>query len=334
MVGYMIKHMLEFCEFLKKANANIKDTLIGLSLHFKFNQIDNNIVLFNYGDNGEDFYLIAKGRVDILIPFLKEYELTKREYIDYLSMLYLYNEKTLMLEMLEKNKRIFFVSKVDVINMSFQNKHRYINPVSSNDLIEKIIPKITESKDERKLVIIYVLSCVKTLSEANYFGDNALDQSDQKRTATVFAYSVCHLISLNSEKYISCLQEANNKSKKNNVLDILSSPIFDSLSENTKKYFQKFYASLFSIKKVDKGDYVIREGENITNFYFIRSGNFEMTINKNILDLNELIKYFGGSIEDDKTQYELLYENIKYYQFVKEKKLMKVKLIKIDQCNK
>jgi CRP-like cAMP-binding protein len=330
-VFYMIKNMNDFCEFLKKANDNIKDTLIGLSFHFKFKPIEDNTVLFNFGDDGEYFYLLVKGQVDILAPFLSERDLTKTEYIDYLISLYLYNEKALMIELLERNRRVYYISQIDVINMSLRNKNKYVKPESSSHLIDNICPKVTESKEDRRSVSIYSLYCVKTLSESSYFGDNALDLSDQKRTATVFAYSQTNLVSLKKEDYISCLQDTNLKSKKSNLTIILGSPIFDSLSPSMKKYYQKYYSNLFSIKKLDKGEHVIKEGENITNIYFIRSGNYEMTINKNILEINELIKYFGGTVEDDRTQYELLYENKKFYNFLKERKLGKVNLTKSDK---
>jgi CRP-like cAMP-binding protein len=322
---YLFKNMTKLCEHIQIRTENIKHVIFSIALNMLFNSYENDTILFNYGDKGQNFYIILKGRVDMLSPFLQESELTRHEYLDYLNMLYMYNEEALMNELLVMNSKAFKIAVIEIINLSFRNKSRYVKHISTKDYIQKVFPIIIKSSEIRKIVQIYAFNCTQTLNGGSFFGDSSsYDKNDNVRKNTVIISPNSHVIFIRNEVFIDSIQEANFNSKKSNLLVILNNPIFESLNTNTKNSYQKHMANIFTTRKVEKGEYIMREGEVITNIYFIKTGQYEININKNILEINELIKYFGGNVDDDKTNYELLFENIKFYNFLHQKKLAKV----------
>lgn len=73
-----------FIRMLKEQSSNIEDLLFNLctGMHYQFYSKNN--LLFKYGDNGDNFYIILDGSVSILVPDRKYEYLTEEEIFFYL----------------------------------------------------------------------------------------------------------------------------------------------------------------------------------------------------------------------------------------------------------
>lgn len=85
---------------------NISDMLAKLVCQIKSEKRNKNSILFKAGDIGEKLYILLKGSVGILIKKEKKVECTPLEYLKYLIVLYLYQEDTLLFEIIMKNTSI------------------------------------------------------------------------------------------------------------------------------------------------------------------------------------------------------------------------------------
>ena len=85
---------------------NISDMLTKLVCQIKSEKRNKNSILFKAGDIGEKLYILLKGSVGILIKKEKKVECTPFEYLKYLIVLYLYQEDTLLFEIIMKNTSI------------------------------------------------------------------------------------------------------------------------------------------------------------------------------------------------------------------------------------
>src|SRR3989338_1330076 len=120
-----------------------------------------------------------------------------------------------------------------------------------------------------------------TLGPGEYFGEIALLSKHQKRTASVFALTTLHALSLSREDFLAALDESPDAKKLfEETAEILLrasflkqlSP-FSSLSADRLK---KFATSLQS-KSVRSGEILLREGEMGSECYLLRQGKVEVT---------------------------------------------------------
>jgi len=96
---------------------------------------------------------------------------------------------------------------------------------------------------------------------------------------------------------------------------LLRNPILQNIP---KTNFRKNYFMDFSIVKYIKGDKIFIEGENAKTIYFIKNGEFKLTMKKNITEINGLIKYFGGRIKKERHETNLLKDNQKLQKYYDE----------------
>jgi CRP-like cAMP-binding protein len=326
-MGYL-KNMNDFVEILKRQNENYKETLINISYALQYVYLPEYKVLFRYGEKGDAFYIILKGRVNVIIPNQKEYILSKEEYIEYLCLLSHYGEKELLAKCLEMNKYITNVTENEIRDYMFRNRKKYpvIEDHLTVDYSEKVKPFVTgDPGDKRKPLQVFTFHHVKQLKTGDIFGDLALDNNNNKRTATIVSDSDCHFGTIIKSVYVKSIQDTNTKFKKNNIAFIMSTPFFQGVTNKLSLYhFQKMCVNAFTIRRVERKEYIIKENDEPINLFFIKSGQFEICMNKSVMEINELIRHFGGTVEDDLNEYEVIYEDAKFYNFMVTKKYSRV----------
>ena len=69
--------------------------------------IPNNTIIFKYGDEGDKFYIIHEGKVDLLFPFTEYVEMNKDEYFVYLLRLKRFNEIEMLNNVLLMNDSVY-----------------------------------------------------------------------------------------------------------------------------------------------------------------------------------------------------------------------------------
>ena len=93
-----------FAQGIKEVKKeNCRDLFSYLSFSLKHKYFEKNKIIYKYNDDIDNFYLVLKGKVDILVPNEEYVKLSEPEYFIYLLKLRKYGEKSLLEKTLNKN---------------------------------------------------------------------------------------------------------------------------------------------------------------------------------------------------------------------------------------
>ena len=114
LLNYIVSYLKSLKSFMniisKEKNRFSGEQLMEeISLHLRYEHVLKNNVIIKYGEKGEKFYIILKGKLSFLIPQLTKCYLNKEEYINYLMKLRLNNEKEILSNLLIENKSQFHI---------------------------------------------------------------------------------------------------------------------------------------------------------------------------------------------------------------------------------
>ena len=90
----------------KPLDINLNDMMSKLVGHIKYEKKAKDNILFKEGDKGDKFYIILKGEVGILIHQERMVNCTLRDFLKCLMILYLYQEKSLVLKIILNNREL------------------------------------------------------------------------------------------------------------------------------------------------------------------------------------------------------------------------------------
>ena len=182
-----------------------------------------------------------------------------------------------------------------------------------NDNGENNIEENNESKEDddeeknkkllnnRNKVIIPSHEIFGDIEIGSYFGEMALEEKGSgKRNATLIAIEDSYIGALTKKDYSFILYYYIEKALNKYLNFISTFYIFKNLSLTI---WEKRYISFFINRVYEKDYLLLKEGEKNDQVYFIYKGEFEITLNKNIIEVNELI------INYKKMLRELLTEN-------------------------
>ena len=104
-----LKSLTNFMNIIsKEKNMKLSEKIIEqISLHLQHRYIPKNNIVCRYGEKGDTFYIILKGKVIFLIPKPYKCYLTLEEYIIYLMQLRINNEYELINNLIIQNKSIY-----------------------------------------------------------------------------------------------------------------------------------------------------------------------------------------------------------------------------------
>jgi hypothetical protein len=108
--------------------------------------------------------------------------------------------------------------------------------------------------------------------------------------ASVITEEECHFGVIDKKSYEGCLKDLIEKEKKNNINFLLSNSIFCDIN---KSDFMNNNYILFVKNKVSIHDKIITEDMIPKSIFLIRSGEYQITMNKSILEMDEYLKSFG-----------------------------------------
>ena len=417
-------------------NVNLNDVMTKLVGQIKYERKGKNKILFKDGDRGDKFYIILKGEVGILIPQEKTINCCPTEYLKYLIILYLYQEKSLINKLLLANRetlkfddRIFYSlmsglkfyhffiyysgcrksykSPIDFLHREFKINN-YLRPkndfspeeafhtLNLSNISEEIyqfyfnqmdnmnstfLTGLNEGKknsniyslnsassikelgeyikgheyDKKKLKeyeffdkLIHVTeintkfttSCttedymrrinfeknlteivtdfrnniikinekainlkyfnyieVNQLKDKNIFGELALINPNQKRTATIIIKENCHFGILDKDSYQTSIKAAQEKSRMRNLLYFTNGVIFKGLTNN---YFLNNFFFRIKRKIFNPGEFLFRRGEKRTKIFFIVNGELQLRAKMTLKKITEILSWLdGGAGLDD-----------------------------------
>ena len=151
--------------------------------------------------------------------------------------------------------------------------------------------KKDEKKDNKELlsnrskILIPSHEIFGDLETGSYFGEKALE-GNGKRHATLIAIEDSYIGSIDKKDYFFIMhyfiENANNK-----YINFI--PNFYIFKNMSLLAWEKKYITFFINKIYDKDYLLLKEGEKIHQMFFTYEGEFELTANKNLIEVNELI---------------------------------------------
>ena len=128
------------------------------------------------------------------------------------------------------------------------------------------------------------------LETGSYFGEKALEEKGNgKRHATLIAVEDSYIGSIEKKDYFFLLHYFIENAENKYFSFISNFYIFKNMSLLA---WEKKYMTFFLNKVYDKDYLLLKEGKSIDQMFFIYQGEYELTANKNLIEVNELIIHF------------------------------------------
>ena len=315
----------------KEKNEELSDkTLSQIAMNLQYKKINKDKFICKFGEKGNNFYIILKGKVVFLVPKIIKCYLNESEYLSHLIKLKNNGENELLRNIMSINRQYYdlgddfdyFIRELmedynnnnkknsafitpeiynilknmideqenKKINDDNENKSQENNDnelININDYIErsKVKDMNLNSKD-RKRVNIFMYHITNYYEDGQIFGTVALESKYGKRSATAISLEDCELGLLTKEQYNSSLELIHQKS-----LDVLFNLInsYNILGLAPKKAFDNRFCHMFKCVRFKRGAKLMEENKIIKSVIVFRDGQFVITLNKNILELNELM---------------------------------------------
>ena len=256
----------EYILFLCKLKFNEENELIKRN-------IENNKISFNYGDNFDQFVLRT----------LNKYEIEKEEI--YSQEIYSCFKKIreLFIEKIKnKNEDKYKINFEEITIKEYLQKSSYSDIINKNDNI------INPSKKIKKLLNIFHYEKTNTYEDGDCFGlsSSKMKGYKHKRSTTAISTENCELAVLNKNVYIQLLEKITKKAKEKLYKLVMSHKIFNQISLHT---FNHKYSHMFRFTRFHFNNDIMSDTCIFDKIIIFISGEFVLSVNKNILELNELI---------------------------------------------
>ena len=323
----MIKNFMNI--FIGQAeNEELEELLYNVSSKLKYEHIEKNKLICKFGDKSNKFYLILKGKVIFYVPKLIKQYFNQEEYIKFLLNLRIKDEIELIKINMEANSYIYNLGddfdnyilnslkkhekkKHNIFSEELYNKfkevkeliekekrkHRKENEEKKQQIYEDIEdylerclidisndPHEAEKKDRNHLNI-YRYEKTNVFEDGEYFGFVA-NSKNSKRSATAITLDDCELAVLYLNEYIEILDKINRKAKEKLYQLVNYNKLFTQIS---KPIFINKYSHMFKFQKYYLNNIIMDDTQYFNKIIIFNSGEFILTVNKNIIELNELI---------------------------------------------
>ena len=152
-----------FAQGIKEVKKeNFRDLFSCLSFTLKHKYFEKNKIIYKYNDDIDNFYLVLKGKVDILVPNEEYVKLTEQEYFIYLLKLRKYGEKVLLQKTLNKNNDQYPMNEqnfdiwikrayITIQNYNMKMKYRFQSTKSSLYNRNSILKQKSNKKNAKKI---------------------------------------------------------------------------------------------------------------------------------------------------------------------------------------
>ena len=284
--------MENFINLLKTYNSSIEQLVGFISSCIKPFKAESNKMIIHIGEKGNQFFIILKGSVSVLVPKERTIRISQKDYENYLKMLFNFNENYLLENTIKHNNKIYKIKEKEIkiidedlkkLRKEIKNLDEYLSYINCNYI-----------KEEPIFEEIRILGYFKVveLQQGNSFGEIALINDNNLRTASIYVNSSSLFGILNSKDYKKSVKNTQLRIKRNNIIFILNVDLFAGLSYG---YFNTTFWNYFIFKQLKKGEYLFKEGEKRQFIYFIRRGEIKLTSILNYKKINNLISYFTNT---------------------------------------
>ena len=247
LVTSILSEKFDYFKKLKEEGKNAKSEKIVSVLNLE--KFHPEQYIMKYGENGDKFYIILKGKVALYKPIYNRKEMTLKDY----STL-IYNIKFNELDDLKYNRLIE------------KNSHLKIDL----ELLHKLEPNSASLK-QKLIFFIEEDQLLGIFNDGFPFGEIALIKHCT-RNASVKVINETYCISLTKNDYNKIMRELEERRLEKNLNTFKKNyPFFQNwMSRIMLKLFNGF-----STQKYQRGDYVYKQNENCDYLYILNSGVYE-----------------------------------------------------------
>ena len=233
-------------------------------------------------------------------PSLANKPQTQEELLNYLKV---YDEgKKKFKNEEEYYQKISYVNEVSHNKIISTGEEQYIQRLDPDTLLQSIKQDTENYVEEFDLISeqsmkfkVFQYYEINQLFDGSIFGELALSDPTNKRTATVVTKEDCYFGTLVKNVYDLSLRAAQEKLRLRNVLFFTRGPIFKGISNNI--FLNKFFYT-FKKKCYKKGDILFRKGEKRKSIFFVEKGELELSRNMSLNEITKLINLLGGILDD------------------------------------
>ena len=346
MISYYLRNLKNFVHILSGENEDKFELILyQIASHLIYEKYNENELICKYGDIGDKFYIILKGKVAFLVPTSNKYYMSEEEYIEHLIKLRFHQEIDLIKNIITNNQFTYFLGNNldEFINNALEKheknkenkysiylynkfyeyrkfinkekrKEKLKNDINNNnnnniilnddnidgntdynnknkleyeDYIFQTSVHIDKNKiQKRKPIIIFEYQKTNIYSEGDTFGELSLTSKKNKRTATAICYENCYLGALSKKEFKEFLENIIEKTNNRLYDFVMKNNIFVNMMKN--KFVTK-YSHMFHFLQYNKNSIILNEKEEIKNLIIFSEGEFSLSVNKNLIELNEII---------------------------------------------
>ena len=324
-ISYYLQMLKNFMVIFKGQiqNEQLEEFLYNFSSMLNYEHFPKDRFIFKFADKAEKFYIILKGKVVFCVPKVNKVYMNEEEYILFLSKLRFNEENELIKKNLENNKISFnygdnfeqFVLKtLDKIEKDKENiyseeiylcfkkiRELFIekkNKIEEKDEItideylqisslEEIInPNSNQLEKKRIQLSIFQYEKTNTYEDGDCFGLSSSKSKGHKRSTTAISTENCDLAVLDKKIYDQLLDKITKKAKEKLYKLVMSHKIFNPISKGN---FYHKYSHMFRFTRFYLHNNIMDESNVFDKIIIFTSGEFILSVNKNIFELNELI---------------------------------------------
>ena len=260
-IRFLVSHFSENFNFFKNLKANNEmERLEAIMSVIKIERYETDHRIIKYGEDGEKFYIILKGKTRALKPVTVEKNMTAKEYIKCLNHIKFVELDESKLKRYEENNR-------NLINYSLLKNSNYNISYITIDLEYNKVFRVEEEK------------IIGFRKEGDEFGEVALINK-VPRTATMIADGECFLAVLEKNDYNRILKEMEDNKNQELMQEIRANYLI--FRNWGKRYFLKL---IMHLKKVNfsSGTILYKQNDNSDSFFLTTKGQFEIC---SVVDIN------------------------------------------------
>ena len=331
-----------FIYIIKNSNErNMREILCEIAKNMPMEYNKNRRVLFRFGEKAKMCYLVLNGCASVLLPKAKKVLMSEVEYLRYLYKLRMNGEIELMNLVSTINENVY--QGQEVLQVTEENTNENINEnnnekeneITVENYIERTYPDyITSSllNTKKKVVTVYVYQLVNEMKKGEIFGDFALDSRTKKYSATIILDEKTQFGILYKSFYEKFFKAINERSRNSFLSFISTFSIFENFPQAN---FEKKYFNQFKFRKYANGDKLFSEGLPFNHIIFIKSGDYEITTYRSVMEINKLIYHLKNehyTISENQIEENISdLKTVKDDAFIKSflaKKLLKISIVK------
>ena len=177
--------------------------------------------------------------------------------------------------------------KDKIYHSKIESKVMRALPKIDKKMIEKY--RFISSNSFKLQITLYEYKCFLDMTNGCFFGDCALDK-ETTRNATIKTTEDTHFCYLDYDNYNLYLKIEKQRLTAKEISFLIDSFIFRNIPFGI---FEKKIFNLFIFEEKIKDEIIIKENEEVNYLYFIKDGDIELSVNKNLIELYNIGTYIS-----------------------------------------